>query len=478
MKQTNLIRINRITYILLYCASFLINSLNAQVLSPEKIYEKVSPSIMTLEVSKEDGNTTIGTAYLIKKDDVAVTCFHVIEGAKSVKARFSNGEEFEVSGIIDKDVKRDIALIRVKSFRNNFLALVPEEPKVGQASFVIGAPEGLEFSISDGIISQIQTIGGMKQYQFTCPVSPGNSGSPLIDTQGKSIGIVTWQIKEGQNLNFAIPSKYILGLDYSLSTKPWESIGKEPDLISEISSEQRFDSLIAKHLTNFVDLTMALSYVFTVNISQENGYKLPLFPKYFTTIMNVKLTLKELESITVSDNRKMTIKESIILDTKNLLSSADLQKKSIEYARKNEGWNYHAQEILNQAMAFVQTSRIEEGDMHYMSKFEDFVQESQDGVRAFFDGREKSLGYALGCISFTDDPLLWVKVVPKSYAEEFGIQDGDKILFVDKLIVKDIYEIKKIIYEKRGNTIEIELLRNNKKEVIDIEIPHELKFMH
>lgn len=282
----------------------------------------------------------------------------------------------------------------------------------------------------------------------------------------------------GTNLNFAIPSKYILGLAFSQSTKSWESIGKETDLMSEISSEQRFDSLLAKHLTNFVDLTMALSYIFTVNISQENGYKLPLFPKYFATIMNVKFTLKELESITVSDNRRMTIKESIILDTKNLLSSADLEKKSIEYARKNGGWNYHAQEILNQAMAFVQTSRIEEEDMLYMSKFEDFVQESQDGVRAFFDGREKSLGYALGCISFTADPLLWVKVVPKSYAEEFGLQDGDKILYVDKLTVKDIYEIKKIIYENRGNSIEIELLRNNKKEVIDIDIPRELKLRH
>jgi len=448
---------------------------NAQVLSPEKIYETVLPSIMTLEVLSEDGKSFIGTAFLIKREGIAVTCFHVIQDAQSVKARFSDGEEFLVSGIIDKDEKRDIAIIRVKCFKDNFLALIPEEPNVGQEAFVIGAPKGLEFSISDGIISQVQTIGGMKQYQFTCPVSPGNSGSPLIDNQGNAIGLVTWQIKEGQNLNFAIPSKYILGLDYSLPTTPWANVQKETDLITTIHSDQQFDRLLAEHLTIYRDLYVGIIYVAAVNCYRDNGYKSSLPSEYYAAVMNTELTLNELEGITNSDDRRMAINQSVIFDTKKLLSSADLIKEAVEAARRRRGWDHQSTDLLSQSQALLNLKRgIEKEDFLYMSKSEDFIKELEDGIKAFYDGRMDNLGYSLGVVSFPKNPLLFVSIFPDSYADEFDLQERDKILLVDGKIVNNIYEVKKIIYESRGKTIEIELLRNNEREVIEIDVPYEL----
>ncbi len=76
-----------------------------------------------------------------------------------------------------------------------------------------GSPLGLEKTLSDGIVSAIREIPGFgKVIQITAPISPGSSGSPVLNMQGEVIGIVTFQIVEGQNLNFAIPSERIASL--------------------------------------------------------------------------------------------------------------------------------------------------------------------------------------------------------------------------------------------------------------------------
>lgn len=190
-------------------------------LSPEAIYKKVLPSVLTLAVEKNDGNKVSGTAFLSLKEGCAVTALHVVENAKRVVAKFSNGEEYDVSGWIDADTKRDVALIRVKVADAPMVSFANGDPEVGAKAFVVGAPQGLEFSISDGLVSQVRQIEGFKQYQFTCPASPGNSGGPLVNAQGEVMGVVSWQMRDGQNLNFAIPGVFVRGLDPSLPTKPW-----------------------------------------------------------------------------------------------------------------------------------------------------------------------------------------------------------------------------------------------------------------
>jgi S1-C subfamily serine protease len=72
---------------------------------------------------------------------------------------------------------------------------------------VIGNPEGLEGTVSDGIISAFRA--GRTMIQITAPVSPGSSGSPVLDESGNVIGIATQVLKEGQNLNFAISAETI-----------------------------------------------------------------------------------------------------------------------------------------------------------------------------------------------------------------------------------------------------------------------------
>ncbi|MDX1934786.1 MAG: S1C family serine protease [Capsulimonadales bacterium] len=207
----------------------------AQTAKPEDIYKRALPSVATLSVTTQGGSVRIGTAFLAIKDGVAVTAWHVVSKAEKATAKFADGEVFEVSGVIDKDIRRDIALIKIKTAGRDLLRLAKEVPAVGQKAFVIGAPKGLDFSFSEGNVSQIQNADGWKQYQFTSPASPGNSGGPLLNENGEVMGVVSFQITDGQNLNFAIPAHYAAGLDSTLPTTPWSALKDDSNTLSDSS---------------------------------------------------------------------------------------------------------------------------------------------------------------------------------------------------------------------------------------------------
>jgi hypothetical protein len=84
--------------------------------------------------------------------------------------------------------------------------------QVGEAIYAIGNPEGLEGTFSQGIISSIRKVGADKLLQITAPISPGSSGGPVLNIKGEVIGVSVATSAKGQNLNFAIPSNYLMAL--------------------------------------------------------------------------------------------------------------------------------------------------------------------------------------------------------------------------------------------------------------------------
>jgi hypothetical protein len=81
--------------------------------------------------------------------------------------------------------------------------------EVGDPVYAIGAPQGLELTLSDGLISGIRESKGTEYIQTTAPISKGSSGGGLFDAQGRLVGITTMFLKEGQSLNFAVPAELI-----------------------------------------------------------------------------------------------------------------------------------------------------------------------------------------------------------------------------------------------------------------------------
>jgi predicted RNA-binding protein YlqC (UPF0109 family) len=84
---------------------------------------------------------------------------------------------------------------------------------VGERVYAIGAPEGFDLTLSEGLISGLRRLGNTNVIQTTAPISHGSSGGGLFDSEGRLIGITTYFMQEGQSLNFAIAADFALMLE-------------------------------------------------------------------------------------------------------------------------------------------------------------------------------------------------------------------------------------------------------------------------
>ncbi len=137
---------------------------------------------------------------------------HVIEGAYRAEVHSSAGNVFAVKGVLAVDAEGDLAILKIDAPTNQVRPLLLERtsPQEGESVVVIGNPFGLEGSVSNGIVSAVRDIPTFGRIiQITAPISPGSSGSPVVNMQGQVIGVATLQITGGQSVNFAIPSERI-----------------------------------------------------------------------------------------------------------------------------------------------------------------------------------------------------------------------------------------------------------------------------
>lgn len=134
------------------------------------------------------------------------------------------------------DDGRDLALLKLgKSLPRRQAVVSRELQSVAARAYVIGAPKGYDFSISDGLISQIRTVDGFRQYQVSCPISPGNSGSPVLNQRGEVIGIASWTKSDAQNMSFATPAQEFFRLNVSARPTTWEQLAaRQPSPSSHV----------------------------------------------------------------------------------------------------------------------------------------------------------------------------------------------------------------------------------------------------
>lgn len=176
---------------------------------------RVEPAVVRLEVEADDGEG-FGSGYIVHADGTAVTNYHVIAGAKAATALFADGTKVNVQGYKLVQPRADIAVIKLDLGDKKVepLTIAAALPKKGIDVVGFGAPEGLSFTTSTGIISGIRNSEVMADetgqdldgtwLQTTCPISSGSSGGPLTDRQGQLIAMNSMGHATGQNLNFAI----------------------------------------------------------------------------------------------------------------------------------------------------------------------------------------------------------------------------------------------------------------------------------
>ena len=211
----------------------------AEEFSAEKIYEQSLPSVLTLRVENKAGDRYVGTAFLAIKEGVAVTAWHVVFDAVKVTARFADGANCDVLGFLDYDETKDIALIKVDAKERPLMMIATSRPMVGMHTYVIGSPKGYEFSIGDGLLSQIQKVDGFNQYQVSCPFSPGNSGGPVLNCRGEVVGVAAWTRNGAQNVNFATPALEAFNLNPDKTITRWKDLhARKKNLVSSDSRKR------------------------------------------------------------------------------------------------------------------------------------------------------------------------------------------------------------------------------------------------
>ena len=90
--------------------------------------------------------------------------------------------------------------------------------EIGETVYAIGSPVGLEGTFSNGIVSGFRNVGEQRLIQITAPISPGSSGGPVTNSKGAVVGVAVATLKDGQNLNFAVPSNYLSQLRANATT--------------------------------------------------------------------------------------------------------------------------------------------------------------------------------------------------------------------------------------------------------------------
>jgi serine protease Do len=208
-------------------------SLRAE-LKPEDLYSKVLPSVVTLDVENTAGKHFMGTAFLAEGDCLAVTAWHVVHDARRVEAYYADHRRVKVVGLVDKNEQLDLALIRLDGAPGPRLALSSTAPRIGTRIYLMGSPRGFDFSLSEGLVSQVRTLDGVRYYQLSCPISPGDSGGPVLNERGEAIGVVSWRKADAENVGFAVPAEVIPTMHAAAQPVAWSAIQRvarpdEPD---------------------------------------------------------------------------------------------------------------------------------------------------------------------------------------------------------------------------------------------------------
>ena len=196
--------------ILLLCG---ISVTNAQ--TPQQIAKKALAATVLLTMEDANGKLLgLGSGFFVEANLIA-TNFHVIEGATRGTAKFVGQEiEYNIEGVTAIDETQDLVILQVAAAGAQPLSLGDSDTvEVGDVVYVAGNPKGyFEGTFSNGIISAVRGNSAHKRLQMTAPISSGSSGGPVLNGSGEAIGVSFATFRDGQNLNFAIPSNYLKGL--------------------------------------------------------------------------------------------------------------------------------------------------------------------------------------------------------------------------------------------------------------------------
>ncbi len=180
--------------------------------------ERVGPAVVRIDIEREGGRFTrsmfgggVGSGFIFASDGQLLTNAHVVDRARRIRVTLADGRTFD-AGLIGSDTDVDVAVLRIGADHLPVVELGRAPLKVGQLVIAVGNPYGLNWTVTAGVVSALgrtlEAPGVRKMtnlIQTDTPINPGNSGGPLVDSQGRVVGITTAMMPLAQGLGFSIP---------------------------------------------------------------------------------------------------------------------------------------------------------------------------------------------------------------------------------------------------------------------------------
>jgi len=172
-------------------------------LRPQDVFEKVSGAVYVVETQN-----SLGSAVAISERELLTNC-HVI-GSNAFVSLQREGVQLRAA-VVSANADADRCVLSVGTAAEPLPKWVRVRPyadvKVGERTFTVGAPQGLELTLAEGIVSSKRAVDAGRLFQTSAPISKGSSGGGLFDAHGTLLGITTFMLKDAQNLNFAIAAE-------------------------------------------------------------------------------------------------------------------------------------------------------------------------------------------------------------------------------------------------------------------------------
>jgi S1-C subfamily serine protease len=187
-----------------------------------RLVKRIQPAVITVMAYDAQGRALAqGSGFFIAPTGRFLTNYHVLAQAARAEVKTASGRRYPVKGVVAADRDWDLAVAAVVFSPQGppGLEITSEVPEVGERVAVVGSPLGLEQTLSDGVVSAVRRVSGAKLLQISAPVSPGSSGSPVINMRGEVAGVAFLQVIKGQNLNFAVPGSRALALQQEAAAR-------------------------------------------------------------------------------------------------------------------------------------------------------------------------------------------------------------------------------------------------------------------
>jgi S1-C subfamily serine protease/regulator of sirC expression with transglutaminase-like and TPR domain len=196
--------------------------------STEELARAIRDAVVVVVASDREGESRgLGSGFVIGSDGVIATNFHVIGERRPFKIQSASGKTFEPLRVLGTDKANDLAIVQVDARDLPTLQLGDSEAaKPGQPVLAVGNPFGLRHSVSDGVVAEFRELAGRRMIQLAMPIEPGSSGSPVVDREGRVLGVIS--VKSIGNIAFAVPSsalKALLDKPKPIAMSAWLTIG-------------------------------------------------------------------------------------------------------------------------------------------------------------------------------------------------------------------------------------------------------------